>query len=210
MKANRSDAPSRLHKKKKSHLPALIAFGITGAAVYTIIWPLLKPVSINVNQFKQAFETEQPSYQYQAAANPTYAAPQPRAEITWSNGQGHQTQTRQTTYNDQNYTPRTDINTVQPPPARHYASNSSSQRSQTIRRTHSSYWEWESGHQKKRVAGHFEWVEIDGKVDHSSVCQNYKYGSLIYRDCRKGAKVALKKMCGKHEGACYAGNHLIP
>lgn len=47
----------------------------------------------------------------------------------------------------------------------------------------------------------FEW---------GSVCRNYRSGSLEYRDCRKGAKVAFKNMCGSYRPACAAENGFRP
>ena len=32
-------------------------------------------------------------------------------------------------------------------------------------------------------------------IDNSSVCNNYKYGSVDYRDCRSGALVFFKDRC---------------
>lgn len=72
--------------------------------------------------------------------------------------------------------------------------------------TKSSYWSWENGYQKKRVGGEFTWVERNEIIDHSTVFQNYQKGSLIYRDCRKGAKAKLKSMCEVSGAACTAGN----
>lgn len=54
-------------------------------------------------------------------------------------------------------------------------------------------WRWEDGYEKQRVSGQFEWVEIDGSIDYSTVCQNYQRGSFNYRDCCKIAKVTFAK-----------------
>lgn len=36
-------------------------------------------------------------------------------------------------------------------------------------------------------------------IDNSSVCNNYKYGSVIYRDCRSGALEFFRDQCEKHK-----------
>lgn len=118
---------------------------------------------------------------------------------------------RQTSFNDQNYTPTGAHNSIQPPAPRHYASNNQQQNQQRSRvNTQTARWHWDSPNKKTRESGTFEWEETNGTIDHSSVCQNYRKGSLIYRDCRKGAKQALKNMCGSYEPACFAGSNMMP
>jgi hypothetical protein len=39
------------------------------------------------------------------------------------------------------------------------------------------------------------WQVVDNDVDASSVCLNYRRGSIEYRECRKGAKQWFKNQC---------------
>lgn len=39
------------------------------------------------------------------------------------------------------------------------------------------------------------WQVVDNEVDGSSVCLNYRRGSIEYRECRKGAKQWFKNQC---------------
>ncbi|KPB75112.1 hypothetical protein ACKUFS_21025 [Pseudomonas cannabina] len=40
-----------------------------------------------------------------------------------------------------------------------------------------------------------EWVVTDNQIDDTSVCRNWRGGSIEYRECRKGAKVYFKEQC---------------
>ncbi|MCQ4261167.1 hypothetical protein [Stutzerimonas stutzeri] len=133
-------------------------------------------------------------------------------EREWLEAASARTISKQTSFNDENYTPRPTVNTMQPTPARYYASNSSSstQKRSVSRETHLSNWSRENGHKKQRVGGQFQWIVVNDKIDFNNVCQNYERGSLIYRDCRKGAKVAFKRMCSRYERACAAENNFLP
>jgi len=148
-----------------------------------------------------------------AASEAKGQRPLTQAEIEWFEAASARAiERKQTSFSDENYTPRPVANTMQPPPARYYASNSSSgtQRRSESRETNMSNWSWENGHNKQRVGGQFQWMVVNDQIDFSSVCQNYKRGSLIYRDCRKGAKVAFKKMCSRYRPACSAENNFLP
>jgi hypothetical protein len=39
------------------------------------------------------------------------------------------------------------------------------------------------------------WQVVDNWIDSTSVCANYRRGSIEFRECRKGAKVWLKEQC---------------
>lgn len=118
---------------------------------------------------------------------------------------------KQTVFNDSNYIPRGAINSMPPPPQIAYNQQAPRQQIRhSNRQTHSAYWEWDTGHNKKKVWGQFQWVESNGSIEWGSVCQNYRRGSIEYRDCRKGAKVALINMCGRYKPACMAENGFRP
>ncbi|WP_312483938.1 hypothetical protein [Stutzerimonas nitrititolerans] len=237
MKTEWDDAPEYLRNRKKpSPWRFLAIMGIGSAALLALAMTLGKPIALDVNQIKQGihiggktwFNQEQERL-VQPISQPSvasYEAPAPhtqpqakgqrplsQAEIDWFDAASDRAAERiQTSFSDDNYTPRPATNTMQPPPARYYAANSSSstQKRSVSRETHLSNWSWENGHNKQRVSGRFEWTVVNGQIDYNSVCQNYQRGSLIYRDCRKGAKAAFKKMCSRYEPACAAANNFMP
>ncbi|RMO97718.1 hypothetical protein ALQ33_00796 [Pseudomonas syringae pv. philadelphi] len=51
-------------------------------------------------------------------------------------------------------------------------------------------WQWD----RKRTY-RAEWVITDNQIDDTSVCRNWRGGSIEYRECRKGAKVYFKEQC---------------
>lgn len=236
MRSDWDDAPEHLRNgKKPSPWRFLAILGIGSAVFLALAFTFGKPIVLDANQIKQAIHVagkrwfnqepeqaippaRQPSVaSYEApAAEPAPAVqqrPLTQEKIKWvEEGTARKPQQRQTSFNDSNYQPRAIANTMQPPPARYYAANStnSSQKRPVSRQTHLSSWSWENGHNKQRVSGRFEWTMVNGQIDYNSVCQNYQRGSLIYRDCRKGAKAAFKKMCGRYEPACAAENNFLP
>lgn len=237
MKSEWDDAPEYLRNRKKPGPWRFLAImGIGSAVLSALAMTFGKPIVLDVNQIKQGIHVggkpwfnEEPAQPMQPVSQPSVASheePKPQAlieakgqrplsqaEIDWfDTASARATERIQTSFSDDNYTPRPAGNTMQPPPARYYATNSTSntQRRSVSRETHLSNWSWENGHNKQRVSGRFEWTVVNGQIDYNSVCQNYKRGSLIYRDCRKGAKVAFKRMCNRYEPACAAENNFLP
>jgi hypothetical protein len=51
-------------------------------------------------------------------------------------------------------------------------------------------WQWDG---KRTYAA--EWTINHNRIDDSSVCANYRRGSIEYRECRKGAKVYFREKC---------------
>ncbi|RMR05138.1 hypothetical protein ALP93_01518 [Pseudomonas syringae pv. helianthi] len=51
-------------------------------------------------------------------------------------------------------------------------------------------WQWD----KKRTY-YAEWMVKNAQIDGTSVCRNWRRGSIEYRECRKGAKVHFKEQC---------------
>ncbi len=51
-------------------------------------------------------------------------------------------------------------------------------------------WQWDG---KRTYAA--EWAINSNRIDGSSVCANYRRGSIEYRECRKGAKVYFREKC---------------
>ncbi|WP_220805045.1 hypothetical protein [Pseudomonas sp. NCCP-436] len=217
MRAERDDAPFLQRGRKKRNeiakwlFAGLVGSGITLAALYGA--GLKIPL-------KDGFAPSQ--IEPQQANEWSSAVPEPSSptaeEMFWAEiakreqEERERNQPKQTVFNDQNYIPRGATNTYTPAtiPQMSYNQGSSTQPRQVTKRTHSSNWYWENGHNKRRISGRFEWVEVDGSIEWGSVCRNYRSGSLEYRDCRKGAKVAFKNMCGSYRPACAAENGFRP
>lgn len=51
-------------------------------------------------------------------------------------------------------------------------------------------WQWDG---KRTYAA--EWTVINDRIEGTSVCANYRRGSIEYRECRKGAKVYFREKC---------------
>ena len=237
MRSDWDDAPGYIRSKKKDSPWRFVAIlGIGSVILLGLAALFAEPIGQDINQIRsgknvtgKTWFNREPTEPAQPVSKPSlaqYDTPKPsaapeakgqrpltQAEIRWfEEASARAIERKQTSFSDENYTPRPVANTMQPPPARYYASNSSSstQKSSISRKTHLSNWSWENGHNKQRVGGQFQWTVVNDQIDFSSVCQNYKRGSLIYRDCRKGAKVAFKRMCSRYEPACAALNNFMP
>jgi len=62
-------------------------------------------------------------------------------------------------------------------------------------------WQWDG---KRTYAA--EWAINDNRIDGSSVCSNYRRGSIEYRECRKGAKVYFREKC-REWGKRWSADH---
>ncbi|RMT81860.1 hypothetical protein ALP40_04797 [Pseudomonas viridiflava] len=51
-------------------------------------------------------------------------------------------------------------------------------------------WQWDR--KRTYIA---EWSVAGNQIDDTSVCRNWRRGSIEYRECRKGAKVYFKEQC---------------
>lgn len=133
-------------------------------------------------------------------------------EREWQAKQEAKSQKKQTVFNENNYKPRgaTNVNTA---PKQVAAYKQPAQQNQRFRKKHSVPWTWQSygsGFSKHNRYGKFTYVETEKGIDTGSVCENYKYGSLEYRDCRKAAKKWFQDQCSNSfRQACLAGN-MIP
>ena len=237
MKSDWDDAPEHLRSRKKDSPWRFVAMLGIGSVILLGLAALFSdPIAQDINQIQsgthatgKTWFNQEPTEPAHAVSEPSLAqhgTPEPsttpgakgqrpltQAEIEWFEAASARAiESKQTSFSDENYTPRPVANTMQPPPARYYASNSSSstQKHSVSRETHLSNWSWENGHKKQRVGGQFQWVVVNDQIDFNSVCQNYKRGSLMYRDCRKGAKVAFKRICSQYQPACAAENNFLP
>ncbi|WPP44051.1 hypothetical protein [Pseudomonas sp. AN-1] len=114
---------------------------------------------------------------------------------------------RQTEFNENNYRPREIVNRLPPPPSIAKPKRSPAPAKAVTR---SAKWTWKSRQTVER--GTFKWRERNGRIDNASVCMNEKPGSLRYRDCRRGAKVAFARLCRERRdpAACHAQNNYSP
>lgn len=226
MKADRDDAPYHLRSKRKSRqLIAVLSIG--SASIWAAIFMYAKPITIDVGQLRKAIQVsnqDAAKQQQQIEDEKTHALaefmakqqstathqPAPGMHAYQPAPGPAESQPRQTMFNDQNYRPRTDINTIsmqnvsmtrneQPQPQ---------QRQKTPTRKGPEHWEWKSN--KTRESGYLYWDELDGQIEWHSVCDTEKYGSFRYRDCRKAAKVTFARICGHYKPACMAENHYRP
>ncbi|MNZ18637.1 hypothetical protein D3C78_356520 [compost metagenome] len=221
MKADRDDAPYHLRSKRKSRqLIAVLSIG--SASIWAAIFMYAKPITIDVGQLQKAIKIgDQDDAKQQHIENERARAlakflaeqesPPPRQPTpgmhTYRQAPTAESQPRQTVFNDQNYRPRTDINTMegmklgvinQPP-----KQPITTPKPRTVRVMDS--WQWETG------AGMLSWEETDGKINFNTVCTEEKYGSFRYRDCRKAAKETFKRRCGRgDEASCHAVNNYRP
>lgn len=218
MKAEKDDMPEYLRSPRKpAPWTLLIIVGIAAATAWTVGMQLKNPIHMAKPSFNQE-QKKAEIVRYRPAPPP---APEPikanaqrrlsTAEIEWFEQAAREgEQRRQTSFNDQNYQPRGAVNSIPPPQRIAYTQPERASKRQTTRITHTANWTWENGHQKKRTGGNFRWTEVNGAIDWSTVCSNYRSGSLEYRDCRKGAKVAFRRMCSGHRPACAAENNFMP
>lgn len=114
---------------------------------------------------------------------------------------------RQTEFDENNYQPREIVNRLPPPPPMTKPARSPAP-SKVV--TRSARWSWKNRQTVER--GTFKWHERNGRIDNASVCMNEQPGSLRYRDCRRGAKVAFAKLCRERgdPAACHAQNNYSP
>lgn len=132
-------------------------------------------------------------------------------ELEWKAKQEANSQKKQTVFNESNYTPRRIANSI--PAPREVNSHNRSQQNNTYRKTHSIPWTWQSygsGFSKHNKYGKFTYVETERGIDTGSVCRNYKYGSLEYRDCRKAAKKWFQDRCSSEFRFACAAGEMIP
>lgn len=72
-------------------------------------------------------------------------------------------------------------------------------------------WQWDR--KRTYVA---EWVVTGNQIDDTSVCRNWRRGSIEYRECRKGAKAYFKEQCkrlpesGTRQRYCSAASGFSP
>lgn len=207
MKANREDRIYKTKPKKRFnwYFLGLLAALIAGGLFYLTENPTEKPTIKERNMpgaTKQLLKDSKPG-----ATKELLESPFRETEST----------EKQTVFNDQNYQPKGSINTIAPPPSRYYEQGQARTNAQIrevqrsfngVNNTRSIPWSWKS--QKSHHGGRFTYVKRSGRIYTPSVCANYKYGSLIYRDCRKAAKKYFKDACSSQFKAACGAADMIP
>lgn len=120
-------------------------------------------------------------------------------ELFWEQERARQQQvpTKQTSFNDSNYTPSANVNVIASIPA---GSRTPQQKGQQRARpqgltgagTAKVLWEDARG---RRTFWHTPFNYRDGKIDNATFCLSLGKGSIDYRNCRKGARSWLKDQC---------------
>lgn len=228
MKADRDDAPYYLRDRKSNRWRFLAILASGSAIAWAAIALFAKPITIDLTTLKNAIHIGDQDADKQQRIEEAKA--RALAEVLASHKENPPRQTspeihayrptpppaepqpRQTVFNDQNYTPRTDINTMAAVRTAEYTTRPQHREKPKEIQRGPEHWGWENynGSQREYTEGRFYWLEIDGKIDWGSVCMNEQAGSLRHRDCRLGAKVAFAKMCNRYEPACQAENNYNP
>lgn len=234
MRAEKEDAPEYLHRKKSAAWQMMAFIGVGSAITWGLIALFAKPIVINIDTLKQAVRfADEPAQevsaalesqkvqalqelvadtggQRQAPNNYIISHDEPSAEEL--TGQLFSGAPRQTSFNDSNYRPRTDVNTIQAPkPVQYAANNSSRSNQQATRRNNSASWTW-VGADRKRQPIYIHWMTSNGWIEFDTVCHNHRRGSIEYRDCRKAAKEYFRHRCKteNRQAFCLAENRYYP
>lgn len=218
MRSEWDDAPDYLRNRKKpSPWRFLTILGIGSAVLSALAFTFGEPVMLDVNQIKQGIHVggkpwfnQEPEQPMQPANQPSVAsyeapiaeptpAPQQRQlsqeEIEWFEERtAEAVQSRQTSFNDSNYTPKQPASTYTPPVIRQAVTvpTTNERRPRTARRERTSRWikSWNGG------TNYFaEWIAVNNYIDGTSVCGNHRRGSIDYRECRKAAKQHFHEQC---------------
>ncbi len=219
MRSDWDDAPEYLRNRKKpSPWRFLAILGVGSAVVSALAFTFGKPVVLDVNQIKQGIHVggkpwfnQKPAQPFQPvsqssvanyeapAAEPT-PAPQQRPltqeEIDWFEERtAEAVRSRQTSFNDNNYTPKQPASTYSPPVVHRIAApthTTNAPKPRSVSREHTSKWieGWGGG-----IDYLAEWVSVNNYIDGTSVCANHRRGSIDYRECRKAAKQHFHDQC---------------
>lgn len=210
MHADREDAPVRARTRSNRNLPLFIGLGLgvlvsagallLGSNSYRTLQPA-QPGPITPAAEKLPAPQELP-----APINPVAVSTETPAVLA-APAHVEPARPRQNSFNAQNTQPRGAINIIpatRPEPRPRPARTETAEQAPSIR--HQSYWRWE------RQSGNFLWVEKGDNIDWASVCSNYQRGSLIYRDCRKAARVTFADLCRRNtrSPACAAASQYNP
>jgi hypothetical protein len=182
MKADRDDAPDYLQRRREGLWRLINIMAIESSITWTGMALFAKPIVFNVVQLKNAIKFgDQPAPA--AKSKPNYPPPEAQpsnsmptatnvqSRVQYMNRENSASrrspQMRQTSFNNHNYALRADVNTMQAPSRKFYASNTHNQQRQSERKDRTNQWSWENGYKKQRTSGQFEWVEINDSIDYA-------------------------------------------
>lgn len=204
VKADWDDAPHHVRKKRRK-LPIGVSAILAVALVAGVFYMADRNGWGNYleRQFRPSNASFQPST---SAASPTVSPRQSPPEDTfWSDiEQSKQVEldrsaSRQTVFNDTNYSPRTDINTIQSPPRRSAQTSDriSTSRQSGLNGARPVILRWEDTRRKQYTwRGEYRWRE--SQIIYDDLCTRpplHRKGSIEYRACRKAAKTYLRDQC---------------
>lgn len=219
MKADFDDAPAYLRARKKPSPWRFVAImGIGSAVISALAMIFGKPVLTDINQIKQGTHAgaqpwfnREPAQPMEPVSRPAVASHEaPAKEPAPARGQRQLSQeeiewfeertaaaveARQTSFSDDNYTPKQPASTYTPPANHRIAKatpSTSQPRSRTVNRERATKWikGWNGG-----IDYLAEWVSVNNYIDGSSVCANHRRGSIDFRECRKAAKQYFHEEC---------------
>lgn len=216
MRSDWDDAPEYLRNRKQQSRWRFLAILAIGSVIITALALAFgKPIVLDVDQIKQGIHVggkpwfnRSPAQPSQPVSQPSIArgeapaaepAPQQRPlsqeEIEWfEQATARAVQSRQTSFNDENYRRKQPASTYTPPAVHQTAASpaASERRSRTMNREHTVRWikSWNGG--TDYLA---EWIAVNNYIDGTSVCANHRRGSIDYRECRKAAKQHFHEQC---------------
>lgn len=218
MRSEWDDAPEHVRSRKKRGPWRFLPILIIGSVIITALALTFgKPFVLDMSQIKQGIHVggkpwfnqepaqpmqpvNQPSVAgYEAPATEPVPAPQQRQlsqeEMEWfEDATARAVQSRQTSFNDSNYSPKQPASTYPPPSAQQTAASpaAAERQSRTVNREHTAKWikSWNGG--TNYLA---EWIAVNNHIDGTSVCATHRRGSIDYRECRKAAKQHFHEEC---------------
>jgi len=204
VKADWDDAPRHIRKGKRK-LPT----GISAILAVVLVAGIFYMADRNGwgNYLKHQLTPPNARYHPPLPTVSSPAAPhQPAPEDTfWNNVERNKqveadrTASRQTVFNDANYSPRTDINTIQSPHRQgtHASGRVATSRQQVLNGARQVTLRWEDARRNRYDwRGEYRWR--DSQIVYDDLCASpspHRKGSIEYRACRKAAKVYLRDQC---------------
>lgn len=201
MKADRDDAPYRAWErdsgKKRVTSVAIAGCLITGIAIfigYKFIPNKADPLNVQDSPYESRYEFTELPQQTGPTAEEIFWADQRKREQA-QREEEKKAQARQTVFNDSNYEPKGAINVVSTEGIRESeAYEQEESRERTIYRNieHMTTWikGWNGG-----TSYQVSWTSINNHIDGRTVCNNFRRGSIDYRECRKAAKQHFHEEC---------------
>jgi len=218
MKADWDDAPDHIKLKKRKFpigIAGITAIGLIGGVIFMADRNGWADFAQGLIAPSQAVSQQQTASTQPATAQHQPATPSPE-DTFWEQISSERQQlsvtnpaVRQTSFNDSNYRPRTNINTIQSPP-RQYAQTSAQSQSAPRQKGLNGriqvtlQWEETRGNRTHRWTGYYRFQ--DSKIIYDDLCSGsarYPAGSIEYRDCRKVAKTYLRNQCRSQSDARY-------